>query len=244
MSVGDCLFISGATGIHAGAINGGYDRTDEMCGGYALYRKRCDPDICMEHCGGMWEVKEVSDKGTAVCFAYVAGGCEAEACTSRMWKILTNALYQDASSVKMVAGAEAERQVEHRCMQSGTCCVFPLTCCVFLRRLLLKRCPFQTTTRTLLPWSSAAPQVQMLPVSTGFTNRRRRRGWTAACCTANAAIPASAWSIVEGIGRSNKCREKARLLASPLLQAAAQLKPARLASGGWLMAGRFKTLLL
>jgi hypothetical protein len=59
MSAGDCLFISGATGINAGLINGGYDRTDEMCGGYALYRKRCDPGTIMEHCGDLssWQIK-------------------------------------------------------------------------------------------------------------------------------------------------------------------------------------------
>jgi hypothetical protein len=119
MSAGDCLFISGATGINAGAINGGYDRTGEMCGSYALYRKRGDPLMCMEHRGGDWEVKTVSSKGTGVCFAYVAGGCAAEACTSRMWKVtFDNATHQDAPSVKMVAGAEAERQVERRCMRA------------------------------------------------------------------------------------------------------------------------------
>ncbi len=84
LGAGDCLFISGATGIHAGAINGGYDRTGEMCGGYALYSKRCDPGIIMEHHGGAWQVKSASSKGTGRGHAYVAGGCAAEACTSRM----------------------------------------------------------------------------------------------------------------------------------------------------------------
>ena len=119
MSAGDFLFISGATGINPGAINGGYDRTGEMCGGYALYRKRCDPRMCMEHHGGQWQVKPVSDKGTVNCFAYVAGGCAAEACTSRMWKVSNGVTHQDAPSVKMVAGAEAQRQVERRCMHAS-----------------------------------------------------------------------------------------------------------------------------
>ena len=119
MSAGDCLFISGATGVQAGFINGGYVRTGEMCGGYALYRKRCDPSVIMEHRGGDWEVKLVSNKGTNDCYAYVAGGCAAEACTSRMWKeSFDGATHQDAPSVKMVAGAEAQRQVERRCMRA------------------------------------------------------------------------------------------------------------------------------
>ena len=136
----DCLFISGATGIHAGAINGGYDRTGEMCIGYALYRKRCDPGIIMEHRGEDWEVKPVSSKGTGGCIAFVKGGCAAEACTSRMWKVADGATWQDAPSVKMVTGAEAQRQVERRCMRAlqhppppppPRVQLLPLTCCAF-----------------------------------------------------------------------------------------------------------------
>ena len=101
------------TDIYAGAINGGYDRTGEMCGSYALYRKRVDPGIIMEYCDGMWQFKHVSSKGTANCLAYViAGRCSAaEACWSRLWKVWDGATFHDAPSVKMVAGAEAERQV-------------------------------------------------------------------------------------------------------------------------------------
>ena len=113
MSAGDCLFISGATGINAGAINGGYDRTGEMCDGYALYRKRCDPGVIMEHRGGKWKAKPVSDKGWDAGYAYVAGGCAAEACTSRMWKEQVGATHQDAPSVKMVAVSE----VSNCCVQ-------------------------------------------------------------------------------------------------------------------------------
>ena len=106
MSAGDFLFISGATGEHAGAINGGYDRTGEMCGGYALYRKRGDPSLCMEHREGNWQVKHVAHKGTASGNAYVAGGCAAEACTSRMWKVFDGTTWPDAPFVKMVAVSE------------------------------------------------------------------------------------------------------------------------------------------
>ena len=114
MSAGDCLFISGATGNNAGFINGGYDRTGEMCGGFALYRKRGDPSMIMEHHDGAWEVKPVSHKGTAGCYAYVAGGCAAEACTSRIWRVHDGEAWADAPLVKMVAEAE----VRSCCMPS------------------------------------------------------------------------------------------------------------------------------
>ena len=91
-----------------------------MCGGYTLYRKRCDPGIIMEYCDGMWEVKTVSSKGKANCLAYViAGRCSAaEACWSRLWKVWDGATFHDAPSVKMVAGAEAQRQVVRRCLRA------------------------------------------------------------------------------------------------------------------------------
>ena len=75
MSAADVLFISGATGVHAAAINGGYDRTSETSGGYALYAKRGDVGMCIEHRAGDWQVKHVSSKGKNGCTAYVAGGC-------------------------------------------------------------------------------------------------------------------------------------------------------------------------
>ena len=107
MSAGDVIFISGAAGINAAAINGVYDRTSETSGGYAVYAKRGDGGMCMEHCGGQWQVKLVSRKGTNICFAWVAGGCAAEACTSRTWKVsFGNKTFADAPLVKMVAEAE------------------------------------------------------------------------------------------------------------------------------------------
>ena len=117
MSAADVLFISGATGVNAAGINGGYDRTSETSGGYALYAKRGDKSMCMEHFGGKWMVKAVSDKGKDNAYAYVAGGCGAEACTSRQWTVsFDSKAHAEAPLVKMVAGAEAQRQV-------GCCCL-------------------------------------------------------------------------------------------------------------------------
>ena len=108
MSAGDVIFISGAAGINAAGINGVYDRTSETSGGYAVYAKRGDGGMCMEHFAGTksWQVKAVSNKGTARCKAYVAGGCAAEACTSRQWMVYDGKTFSDAPLVKIVAEAE------------------------------------------------------------------------------------------------------------------------------------------
>jgi hypothetical protein len=106
MSASDFLFISGATGPNAAAINGGYIRASEVNGGHALYSKRCDPGMCMQHVVGIWQVKPVTLKGTAACYAYVAGGCAAEDCTSRPWKVTDGATFQDAPLVIMVSESE------------------------------------------------------------------------------------------------------------------------------------------
>jgi hypothetical protein len=99
--------ISGAAGANAAIINGVWEPTHEKrLNGRVLYRKRGNPSMCMEHFGGKWTVNDVSSKGTAACFAYVAGGCAAEACTSRMWKVFDGTTWPDAPFVKMVAVSE------------------------------------------------------------------------------------------------------------------------------------------
>ncbi len=104
------VFISGATGVHAALINGVLEPTEEKgVDGRVLYRKRGDGSVCMEHFGGEWEVKHVSSKGTfnrELCYAVVAGGCAAEACTSRPWWVYDGKAWADAPLVKMVAEAE------------------------------------------------------------------------------------------------------------------------------------------
>jgi hypothetical protein len=105
------VFISGATGEMAALINGFFEPTQEKgLDGRVLYAKRGDASVCIEHRTGDWEVKLVSEKGTDDCWAYVAGGCGLEACTSRVWTVFDGEAWNDAPSVKLVAGAEAERQ--------------------------------------------------------------------------------------------------------------------------------------
>ena len=63
--------ISGAMGENAAAINGIYDKVDEMCSGYRLYVKRGDASVCIEHFEGQWQVKPVSNKGQDGCWICV-----------------------------------------------------------------------------------------------------------------------------------------------------------------------------
>jgi hypothetical protein len=82
--------VSGATGPLADDINGLYDCTREMSGGYPVYVKRGGV-ICIEHVsfGGNreWQVKTVSAKGQSKCFAAVSGGCALDDCIGREWEV-------------------------------------------------------------------------------------------------------------------------------------------------------------
>jgi hypothetical protein len=90
-----------------------------MSGGYPVYERRGDASWCIEHRGGMWQVKHVSLKGKDSSVASVPGGCALEACTSRKWKkddgIPGHPLLADPG-LKMVTGAEAERAVSGPCV--------------------------------------------------------------------------------------------------------------------------------
>ena len=113
------VFISGATGPHAASINGFYVVTEEKSlDGRLVLSKRGDQSMCVEHRGGQWKVKDVSDKGRAECNAWVAGGCALEDCTSRVWRVLNDKGWGDQPSVKMATGREAERQVSGGCMRA------------------------------------------------------------------------------------------------------------------------------
>ena len=121
------VFISGATGVNAARINGVLEPTEEKgVDGRVLYRKRGDGSMCMEHFGGKWQVKAVSSKGTAGCYAYVQGGCALAACTSRQWTVsFDGETFSDAPGVKMVTGAEAERKVSGYCLRAHQHALLP-----------------------------------------------------------------------------------------------------------------------
>ena len=113
------VFISGAAGPHAAAINGFYALTQEKgLDGRVVLSKRGDPSQCIEHFGGKWQVKPVSSKGKDACIAYVAGNCALQDCCSRVWKVNDGAAHSEQPSVKMATGSEAERQVSCSCMRA------------------------------------------------------------------------------------------------------------------------------
>ena len=113
------MFISGATGNNAAAINGYFAPTQEKgSDGRFVLSKRGDESVCIEHSGGKWQLKPVSSKGTDRCTAYVEGDCALQDCASRVWKVLDGQTHVDQASVKMATGSEAERQVSCGCMRA------------------------------------------------------------------------------------------------------------------------------
>ena len=117
------IFISGATGPNAARINGHYVPTqDTSLDGRTLYLKS-DESVCIEHRRklygfdrkifnqGVWQVKNVSSKGTDQCFAGVEGGCALEACVSRIWNVGVSNEFREQPNVKMMTGVAAKRAV-------------------------------------------------------------------------------------------------------------------------------------
>ena len=106
------VYISGATGPKAEFINGYFLPTEEKgLDGRVMYSKRGDGSMCIEHLRGQWQIKPVSSKGTAACYASVAGGCPFENCTSRLWNVLIENKSTNQLNMKMSTGADAELQV-------------------------------------------------------------------------------------------------------------------------------------
>ena len=115
------VFISGATGSLASVVNGYYEPTEEKgADGRVMYAKRGDGGVCIEHFEGEWHVKCFWKKGTSYREAYVNGGLAFESCASRVWKVYdySEEKFFEQPSVKMVTGAEAERQVGFLCTRA------------------------------------------------------------------------------------------------------------------------------
>ncbi len=112
------MFISGATGSSASVLNGYYEPTKKKgTDGRVVYAKRGDGGVCIEHFNGQWDIKYSSKKGINYREAYVNGGLAFESCASRVWDVYdySEGEFFNQPSVKMVTGAEAERQVGFLC---------------------------------------------------------------------------------------------------------------------------------
>ena len=80
------VFISGASGDIAAAVNGYYEPTLEFgTDGHVVYAKYGGDGVCIEHFGQIWQVKRVQDRGGSACMASVAGGCALVDCVARIW---------------------------------------------------------------------------------------------------------------------------------------------------------------
>jgi len=108
------VFISGAQGIFALSVNGFWRATAERQGGRVVYAKVGDASLCIEHFGGKWQLKPATHKGQNLSAAEVPGGCALEACTSRVWSVADGKTLLPQPSVKMLCGADAEREVSRR----------------------------------------------------------------------------------------------------------------------------------
>ena len=77
--------IRGAQGPSASSINGVYDPTDEICGGWPVYRKRNDNEKWLEHhtATNEWYVKPTADRNRAEGWMCLASDppCRPEQCT-------------------------------------------------------------------------------------------------------------------------------------------------------------------
>jgi hypothetical protein len=80
------VVIVGATGPFAPYINGHFDPTREVgADGRLIYINAGNPNVCLEHVGGYWSVKPMSEKGTPSYYASVEGNCALLECSSRQW---------------------------------------------------------------------------------------------------------------------------------------------------------------
>ena len=115
------VFLSGAQGVHASRVIGLWRATAERRQGRVVYVKVGDDSLCIEHFGGRWQLKPVSEKGKNTAWAYIPGGCALDACTSRVWDVDDGTAFVPQPSMKMLFGADAEREVSCRCRLCARC---------------------------------------------------------------------------------------------------------------------------
>ena len=122
MSTRDVLFISGAEGAYAVSVNGIYDRTSEMRGGFSLYRKRDEPSVFIEHSDGDWDLMiNFGFPFFHFVAAIIEGGRVLEACASRVFYVRNGANideFDKTTTIKIATGEEAERQVRGSCRRA------------------------------------------------------------------------------------------------------------------------------
>ena len=105
------MVLSGVQGVNS-VINGLYSPTQETGqDGRILYRRSGDlgdEALCIEHFEGKWQVKNLSDRGSGACRAYVEGGCALEGCCLRTWKVVDGEYFVEKPGVRMATVSEAD----------------------------------------------------------------------------------------------------------------------------------------
>ena len=111
------VFISGASGDSAAAVNGYYEPTLGFgTDGRVMYAKYGGGGVCIEHFGGFWQVKRVKDRGESACMASVAGGCAFVDCVARVWYRASAVGPTEDMDMKLWTGDDAEQEVSGCCM--------------------------------------------------------------------------------------------------------------------------------
>ena len=111
------VFISGASGDSAAAVNGYYEPLLGIgMDGRVVYGKYGGGGVCIEHFGGFWQVKDVEDRGANACMASVAGDCALVDCVARVWcRASPNGPTEDMG-MKLLTGDDAEQEVSGCCV--------------------------------------------------------------------------------------------------------------------------------
>ena len=111
------VFISGASGDSAAAVNGYYEPTLGFgMDGRVMYAKYGGGGVCIEHFGGFWQVKRVGHWGESTSMASVAGGCALVDCVASVGcRASPNGPNEDMG-MKLSTGDDAEQEVSGCCM--------------------------------------------------------------------------------------------------------------------------------
>ena len=106
------VFISGASGDSAAAVNGYYEPTLGFgMDGRVVYGKYGGGGVCIEHFRGVWWVKFNGHRGESANMASVAGGCALVDCVARVWaRASPNGPTEDIR-MKLSTGDDAEQEV-------------------------------------------------------------------------------------------------------------------------------------
>ena len=95
--------IEGATGVHAGSINGFYEPIEEMVGHASVYRKVGDADTWIEYIesSGKWYVKPTVDRGKARGYAraIISPPKPLEECPLSCWQVSDGSNWENQSTL-------------------------------------------------------------------------------------------------------------------------------------------------